>query len=81
MLRSLVGSEMCIRDSSLIEALCKTELCKSKGEARRLINGGGARINNQPFRDEDHVIQKSDFDKSGTLKISSGKKNHAVLYF
>ncbi len=66
---------------SLIEALCKTELCKSKGEARRLINGGGARINNQSFRDEDHIIQKSDFDKSGTLKISSGKKNHAVLYF
>ena len=66
---------------SLIEALCKTELCKSKGEARRLINGGGARINNQSFRDEDHVIQKSDFDETGTLKISSGKKNHAVLYF
>ena len=32
---------------SLIEALCKSELCKSKGEARRLINGGGARINDQ----------------------------------
>ena len=60
--------------------MCKTELCKSKGEARRLINGGGARINNQSFRDEDHVIQKSDFDETGTLKISSGKKNHAVLY-
>ena len=64
---------------SLIEALCNTKLCKSKGEARRLINGGGARINNQSFRDEDHVIQKSDFDESGTLKISSGKKNHVVL--
>ena len=61
--------------------MCRTELCKSKGEARRLINGGGARINNQPFRDEDHVIQKNDFDETGTLKISSGKKNHAVLYF
>ena len=32
-------------------------------------------------KDEDHIIQKSDFDVSGTLKISSGKKNHAVLYF
>ena len=59
--------------------MCKTELCKSKGEARRLINGGGARINNQSFRDVNHVILKNDFDDTGTLKISSGKKNHAVL--
>ena len=65
---------------SLIDALCKSELCKSKGEARRLIKGGGARINDVSYLEENYLINKNDFDKSGSIKISSGKKNHAVLY-
>ena len=65
---------------SLIDALCKTELCKSKGEARRLIKGGGARINDVSYLEENYLINKNHFDKSGSIKISSGKKNHAVLY-
>ncbi len=65
---------------SLIDALCKSELCKSKGEARRLIRGGGARINDVSYLEENYLINKNHFDKSGSIKISSGKKNHAVLY-
>ena len=65
---------------SLIDALCKSELCKSKGEARRLIKGGGARINDISYLEENYLINKNDFDTNGTIKISSGKKNHAVLY-
>ena len=65
---------------SLIDALCKSELCKSKGEARRLIKGGGARINDVSYLEENYLINKNDFDKNGSIKISSGKKNHAVLY-
>jgi tyrosyl-tRNA synthetase len=67
-------------DISLIDALCKSELCKSKGEAKRLIKGGGARVNNLSYRDENYLINKNDFGKNGSIKISSGKKNHAVLY-
>ena len=65
---------------SLIDALCKSELCKSKGEARRLIRGGGARINDVSYLEENYLINRNHFDKSGSIKISSGKKNHAVLY-
>ena len=65
---------------SLIDALCKSELCKSKGEARRLIRGGGAKINDISYLEENYLINKNHFDKSGSIKISSGKKNHAVLY-
>ena len=67
-------------DISLIDALCKSELCKSKGEAKRLIKGGGARVNDLSYRDENYLINKNDFGKNGSIKISSGKKNHAVLY-
>ena len=66
-------------DLSFVDALCKSNLCKSKGEARRLIKGGGARINDQPHRDENFVINKEDFGEGRIIKISSGKKNHAVL--
>ena len=64
---------------SFVDALCKSNLCKSKSEARRLIKGGGSRINDQPHRDENLLINKEDFGESRTMKISSGKKNHAVL--
>ena len=67
-------------DMSFVEALCKSNLCKSKGEARRLIKGGGARINDQPYLDENYLINKKHFGSNGTIKISSGKKKHAVLY-
>ena len=65
---------------SLIDALCKSELCRSKGEARRLIKGGGARINDVSYLEVNYLINKNHFDKSRSIKISSGKKNHAVLY-
>jgi len=64
---------------SLVDALYNSQLCKSKGEARRLINGGGAKIDGVPCKDETHQIHEKDFGQSKTIKISSGKKNHAVL--
>ena len=67
------------RTISLVDALCKSQLCKSKGEARRLIKGGGAKIDDVPCKDENHQIHEKDFDQSKTIKISSGKKNHVVL--
>ena len=67
-------------DLSFVDALCKSNLCKSKSEARRLIKGGGARINDQPYHDENFLINEEDFGESKAIKISSGKKNHAVLY-
>ena len=41
------------------DALVALGLCASKGEARRLIKGGGARVNAEKITDELHVIPKS----------------------
>ena len=65
---------------TLIDALCISNLCQSKSAARRLIRGGGAKINNQPFLNENHIIHIEDFGANKSMKLSSGKKNHAVLY-
>jgi len=62
----------------MIAALVKVGFAKSNGEARRLIRGGGARLNDVAISDEDHLLSSADFS-DGRAKISAGKKRHALL--
>ncbi len=57
----------------LCELLTRSGLTSSNGEARRLINGGGAKLNNQKVIDECHKVFIKDFSE-GYLILSSGKK-------
>ena len=63
---------------SMIAALNLAGFAKSNGEARRLIRGGGARLNDQAITDEEAVLNQSDF-VDGKAKISAGKKRHALI--
>ena len=54
-------------------------LTTSGGEARRLIKGGGARINDEQIVDENQLILFSETAKNGVIKISSGKKKHILI--
>ena len=56
----------------------EAELSKSKGEARRLIRGNGAKINDQQVQDENMMVDAS-FVKDGIIKLSAGKKKHALV--
>eukprot|EP00667_Euglena_gracilis_P001145 EG_transcript_1145 len=51
---------------------------KTRSEARRLIEGGGARLNDSPIRDVNLALGPADFAE-GRLKLSSGKKKHVVV--
>ena len=62
----------------LIDALRLLEFVKSNGEARRLIKGNGARINDIVINEENYSLSKKDFINS-IVKISSGKKKHGLL--
>ncbi len=62
-------------DISLVEALTKLGFAASNGEAKRLINGGGARINGEAVKDEAAMIAVGADD----VRISSGKKNHGLV--
>ena len=53
-------------------------IIKTNGEARRLIRGNGARINDIIVNDENYILSKKDF-KNNKVKISSGKKRHGLL--
>ena len=63
---------------SMIAALTLLGFAKSNGEARRLIRGGGARLNDQAITDEEAGLKPADF-VDGKAKISAGKKRHALI--
>ncbi|MEN3747518.1 tyrosine--tRNA ligase [Sphingomonas sp. HF-S3] len=61
----------------ILDALVALGLSSSKGEARRLIKGGGARVDGVKVEDETLVLDPSDTP----LRLSAGKKNHGILSF
>jgi len=60
-------------------ALVTAGLCTSNGEARRLIKGGGGRINDKAFATENQSVTTADLNADGVVKLSSGKKRHILL--
>ncbi len=54
-------------------------LTASNGEARRLIKGGGARINDVAIRDDSQKVGLADISDVGAIKLSAGKKRHALI--
>ena len=63
---------------SVIAALTMVGFANSNGDARRLIRGGGARVNGRPISDENTIISHTDFNFR-KVKISAGKKRHALI--
>jgi len=63
---------------SIIDALKLLDFVKSNGEARRLIRGNGAKINDAVVNDENFILSNYHF-KDNKAKISSGKKKHGLL--
>jgi len=60
---------------ALVDALVGLGFAKSKGEARRLIAGGGARVDGEKVADEAAMLTVGD----APLRLSAGKKHHGLL--
>ena len=50
----------------------------SNGEARRLIRGGGARLNDAALIDESAVVDATAL-RDGVIKLSAGRKQHVLV--
>ncbi|MEE8516571.1 MAG: tyrosine--tRNA ligase, partial [Alphaproteobacteria bacterium] len=61
------------------EALKRAGLAASNGEARRLIKGGGGRINDAVIENEMQPVTLADINADGVIKLSAGRKRHALL--
>lgn len=60
------------------EMLRRSGLVASNAEGRRLIKGGGARLNDQPIMDENYKIGETD-SQDGIIKLSFGRKKHVLI--
>ena len=56
-----------------------TALVASRGEARRLLRGGGLRINNIPIADDQQRIAKTDAIDGRLLVLRKGKKSYHLI--
>jgi len=65
---------------TMIAALTtRAGLTASNGEARRLAQGGGLRLNDQPVTDGAQLIQPQDLNADGVLKLAAGKKKIVLV--
>jgi tyrosyl-tRNA synthetase len=60
------------------ELFRRAGLAASGGEARRLIKGGGGRINDAPAAGETQTVSLDDV-ADGAIKLSAGKKRHVLV--
>lgn len=91
-LDSLVKVQLCAEDLQgypeggvpegeiqVIELLRKAGFANTKSEARRLIELGGARVNNVKVSDLKATVSMVDFGPDGRLKLSGSKKKHVLI--
>ncbi|MBA3453789.1 MAG: tyrosine--tRNA ligase [Deltaproteobacteria bacterium] len=62
----------------LIDLLART-VCKSKGDARRLISQGGANVNNVKVTDLEHKVTTAQLATATMLVVRSGKKDYCLI--
>jgi tyrosyl-tRNA synthetase len=60
-------------------ALVTAGLAASNGEARRHIQSGAVRVNDEPATDERMALSSGNLLPEGVIKLSVGKKKHALL--
>jgi len=74
-----VPHDLLARGIPAFELFSRAGLAGSNGEARRLIRGGGARINDILVENETRSVSLADLDPQGLLKLSAGRKRHALV--
>jgi len=61
------------------ELFTRVGLAASNSEARRLIRGGGARINDRVIEDEKWLVSLADISSQEVIKLSAGRKRHTLV--
>ncbi|GIX16903.1 MAG: tyrosine--tRNA ligase [Rhodothalassiaceae bacterium] len=73
-----VSAEEAAAGIGILDAFVRAGLASSRKEVRRLIAQGGARLEDRPIRDETLVLTAAELS-AGPLKISAGRKRHALI--
>ncbi|MBY5839434.1 tyrosine--tRNA ligase [Rhizobium leguminosarum] len=63
----------------LLSLIVRAGLAASNGEARRHVQGGAVRINDEAVSDERKMIGSGEITADGVIKLSLGKKKHILI--
>jgi tyrosyl-tRNA synthetase len=63
----------------VIDVAVSLGMAKSKSEARRLVEQGGVRLNDQTVENATASISDADLDSNGTARLTVGKKRHGLI--
>jgi tyrosyl-tRNA synthetase len=63
----------------LLSLFVTAGLASSNGEARRHVQGGAVRLNDEPVKDDRRVVDFSDVGSEGVIKLSLGRKKHVLV--
>jgi tyrosyl-tRNA synthetase len=63
----------------LANLTARAGLAGSNGEARRLAQGGGLRLNDVAINDGGHMVTLADINADGVLKLAAGKKKIVLI--
>jgi tyrosyl-tRNA synthetase len=63
----------------VIDVAIALGMASSKSEARRLIDQGGVRLNDQPVKSAAASITEADLDAGGLARLTVGKKRHGII--
>jgi tyrosyl-tRNA synthetase len=65
--------------TTLVDLLVRTRLAASKGEARKLIEGGGVYLNNQRQNQLQKTVSPDDLKWPAAILLRAGKKNYHLI--
>jgi tyrosyl-tRNA synthetase len=74
-----VGAPVLNEGLGILNALVAAGLAGSNGEARRHIQSGAVRINDAAVEDDKRLLVGGDLLAEGVIKLSVGKKRHALI--
>ncbi|OHV81168.1 tyrosine--tRNA ligase [Rhizobium sp. LCM 4573] len=63
----------------LLSLMVKAGLAASNGEARRHVQGGAVRINDEAVTDERRIVGSGELTADAVIKLSLGKKKHFLI--
>jgi len=64
---------------SIIDVIVALKFAASKGEAKRLIEGGGVKLNDIAVTTLTATVATTDLDSDNTARLSAGKKRHGLV--
>jgi tyrosyl-tRNA synthetase len=63
----------------VIDVVVALGMAGSKSEARRLVEQGGVKLNDQTVSSPTVSVAANDLDADGTARLSVGKKRHGLI--